>query len=363
MSLSSTTAYQYKVAVFICRAQPVHTAHLMIIEKALKIAETVIISVGSARKPSTIKNPWSVAERKELILLSLKDQFFATYDDIIKRIRFSEVGDFLYDDAEWGAEVYVNATDNGATDDKETCIIGAFKDDSSWYLNFFPQWDLVSINLIGYKSEIINATDIRRELYIKGYLGIYKNIVSPSVLEKIEDWRLTEKGKSVAEQYRFIEEYKESHSFASPCIMYKPSSQTGDTIVHKSGHILLIKRRFNPGKGLYALPGGFTNANERILDSALRELKEETKIDVDMQILRDKIVHMEQFDHPKRSERGRIITNAYLIDLGKGPLPKVKASDDAMGAHWVHIREIYNMEEELFEDHFDIINRMTKHLR
>lgn len=353
---------QYKTAVFIGRFQPFHRAHLRIVEKALEIAENVIISIGSARRPRTTKNPWSIAERKDLITLTLLDHFNGD-ESIMQRIVYSEVGDFMYDDTEWGAEVYVRALSLGATDDKKTVLIGAYKDDSSWYLKFFPQWDLMSVNLIPYNNEVLNATDIRKELYETKTLVKYKDTVSPRTLAELEKWAKTEKGDLVLEHFDWLRKYKDAHSFKDSNIKYRPSSQTGDTVVHRSGHILLIKRRFNPGRGLWALPGGFINDNERILDGALRELKEETKIDLDAQVLRDKIVHMEQFDHPRRSERGRIYTNAYLIDLGKGAFPRIKASDDAAGAKWVHIREIFSMEEEMFDDHYDIINRMIRYLK
>jgi bifunctional NMN adenylyltransferase/nudix hydrolase len=62
------------------------------------------------------------------------------------------------------------------------------------------------------------------------------------------------------------------------------------------------------------------------------------------------------FDYPKRSLRGRVITHAYLIDLGNGSLPQVKGSDDAEKAIWMPLNEFYSREEEFFEDHFHIIN-------
>ena len=121
----------------------------------------------------------------------------------------------------------------------------------------------------------------------------------------------------------------------------------------------MVKRKFNPGKGLYALPGGFIGQQEKLEDSMLRELKEETKIKVDKPILRRSIKEVKVFDHPNRSERGRTITHAHLIDLGEGPLPFVKGADDAEEARWILIADLYRMEEELYEDHSDIIQHMT----
>ena len=64
---------------------------------------------------------------------------------------------------------------------------------------------------------------------------------------------------------------------------------TVDAVVVQSGHILLVKRGDMPGKGLWALPGGFLNQEETMLDGAIRELKEETKIKVPVPVLKGSI--------------------------------------------------------------------------
>jgi len=90
-------------------------------------------------------------------------------------------------------------------------------------------------------------------------------------------------------------------------------------------------------------------------DAALRELKEETGIKVPEKVLRGSIVSNRVFDAPDRSQRGRTITHAIHIALedGEWNLPKVKGSDDAARAKWIPISRLNS--EEIFEDHFDII--------
>ena len=109
-----------------------------------------------------------------------------------------------------------------------------------------------------------------------------------------------------------------------------------------------------PGKGLWALPGGFLNQEETMLDGAIRELKEETKIKVPVPVLKGSIKGSKTFDAPNRSSRGRTITQAFFIDLGVGELPKVKGSDDAEKAFWVPFNQV--KQEKMFEDHFHIID-------
>jgi len=355
---------KYKTSVFIGRFQPVHNAHIQIIEQALKVSETVIVSVGSAHKPKTIKNPWTTKERIDMIKRALKEKLGTTQgwtdypQDFEKRVKFIEVRDHMYNNTRWASETYSKAVLAGATQDKETCLIGCFKDDSSWYLKMYPQWSFEEIGTI-YDNEnrVMNATDVREELF---FWSTVENTAHRGVLAKCTDLDLVEWAKTPAydalkQEWRFLRGYKDKWASAP----YVPTFITTDSIVVKSGHILMIKRKVNPGKGLWALPGGFLNPNEKLEDCAMRELKEETRIKVDKPVLRRSILETKVFDHPNRSLRGRTVTHAYLIDLGEGPLPEVKGGDDAAGAHWIPLADLKHLEDQMFEDHNDIIQNLT----
>jgi bifunctional NMN adenylyltransferase/nudix hydrolase len=165
-------------------------------------------------------------------------------------------------------------------------------------------------------------------------------------------WTETESFTRLKEEYNYLQDYKACWAVAP----YPVTFVTADAVVIKSGHVLVVKRGGNPGKGLVALPGGFVNQNESLDAACLRELKEETKIKVST----DKLIAARQanhvFDHPQRSLRGRTITHAYLFDLGKeGNLPTVKGSDDAEEAFWMPIGDVYSNETAFFEDHRSII--------
>jgi bifunctional NMN adenylyltransferase/nudix hydrolase len=127
---------------------------------------------------------------------------------------------------------------------------------------------------------------------------------------------------------------------------------------------LLVKRRVAPGKGLWALPGGFLNQNERLEDGVVRELREETKLKLAEGTLRGSIAHFEVFDAPNRSLRGRTITNAFLFALNDKPqLPKVKGADDAEEARWFPLDIVDAMGSVLFEDHKSIIQTMSAKIK
>jgi bifunctional NMN adenylyltransferase/nudix hydrolase len=119
--------------------------------------------------------------------------------------------------------------------------------------------------------------------------------------------------------------------------------------------VLLVRRRAEPGKGLWAFPGGFVDKNENLQSAVIRELHEETRLKLPAPVLRGSIKSREVFDHPERSLRGRTITHAYYFEFPSGELPPVKGGDDAEHAQWIPISEAMEMEEQFFEDHFHIL--------
>lgn len=351
---------QYKTAVYIGRFQPIHKAHLKTIETALEKAEQLIIFVGTDNRPRTIKDPFTTEERKYIIEDSIQEYFgeevrkweAGPSTSILTRIKIVGCRDYKYNNYNWSSEIFSKALANGATSNKETLLLGCMKDESSYYLKMFPQWDFERIPYM-YN---LDATSVREEVYKNGEVDEYDEYLMDTTIKE-----LNSKLPSFQEEFEYYQKYKDNHSFKNENIPYNPIHNTTDTVVVKSGCVLLIKRKFHPGINQYALPGGFLDSNEFIKESAIRELKEETRIKLPKSELEDKIKAYKYFDHPRRSLRGRVITHAFFIDLGYGPLPSVKkdGSSDTSGAEWVPMADVMKMEDELFEDHYDIIVNMT----
>lgn len=346
---------KYQYAVFIGRFQPLHNGHLENIQNALKIADKVLILVGSAFAARNIRNPFTFEERKRMILNSFG--FNSWRDDppkdeegvvIFNRLLIKPVRDFLYNDQDWIAEVQgvVNEEIDQFDEDVKVVLVGMKKDDTTFYLDMFPQWNFVATNEV-----VSHAATIIRDKYFT-YEIDYRFLDCPDPVKAfLQDFRQTEDYIHLSDEHSFVKKYRESFS----ALPYPPTFVTTDAVVLCNGHVLLVKRKANPGKGLWALPGGFIKHDERIDDCTIRELKEETRIEVHKNVIKGSFVTSNVFDAPNRSLRGRTITHASLYVLRQIALPKVKGSDDAEKAKWFPYVEFYDMEDKLYEDHFHIV--------
>lgn len=334
---------KYDTLVLIGRFQPFHSAHLTIIQRAKILCKQLIIITGSAHRPRTYKNPFTVEERHDMIRTStlpiVDGSFYVKLESNI---------DTVYNDAAWAVRVQTIVSKHTKPGDR-IGLIGHKKDNSSFYLDMFPQWAFEDIESI----QPLNATDIR-DLYFRNdvNMNFIKNVVPESTYTFLKEFRNTAEFLQIVKEREFIATYKKQYE----SLPYPPIFVTSDSVVICSGHVLMIKRRSEPGKGLWALPGGFVNAVEdkSVLDAAIRELKEETGIKVPVPVLKGSITANRVFDAVDRSARGRTITHCFLIQLADGELPKVKGSDDAEKARWVPIAEVRS--DECFEDHYEILS-------
>ena len=104
-------------------------------------------------------------------------------------------------------------------------------------------------------------------------------------------------------------------------VKYKiPSITTDIFIFDENLNFILIKRKNNPYKDYWALPGGFVEYGESVETAAVREAKEETSIDVELKDL------VNVYSEPDRDPRGHTITIAYTA---KGNIDNRKADSDA----------------------------------
>lgn len=95
--------------------------------------------------------------------------------------------------------------------------------------------------------------------------------------------------------------------------------------------VLLIERVNEPFKGCWAFPGGFMDMDEDAEACAIRELKEETGLEI------RSMKQVGAFTEVNRDPRGRTVSIAYYAMVVKS---EVKASDDAAQARWFPIDSV-----------------------
>jgi 8-oxo-dGTP diphosphatase len=136
----------------------------------------------------------------------------------------------------------------------------------------------------------------------------------------------------------------EKHSITTDIVIF--------TIREDKLKVLLVKRKYDPYKDKWAIPGGFVRTNESLEDAAKRELEEETGL---------KELYLEQlytFGEPKRDPRGRVITVAYFALVNSEGIG-LRAASDAVSAEWFPISKL----PALAFDHKEILDYAIKRLR
>lgn len=91
--------------------------------------------------------------------------------------------------------------------------------------------------------------------------------------------------------------------------------------------VLLVRRRYEPFAGQWALPGGFVDLEEPLEAAARRELQEETGIAV------GPLEQLYAFGDPGRDPRGRTISIVYLAQVDPAQI-QPQAADDASAVAW-----------------------------
>ena len=357
------TEKEYDLIVYIGRFQPFHVGHQKTVEQAFTLADNVLVLVGSSHGAQTIRNPWTFHERVDFISNAFYDEYYTS--STVNSLDIAACRDFTYDDNKWIANtaqiVNAHAKDIGA---KKIAVIGHDKDSTSFYLNYF-QWEFIALPAYPPEGDTIDATKIRRLMFDKNYhfvksvlpANVYSNLFrSGGGVDGDKGWVYQPQGQLMFEEWE-DDKVQRAKWAGSP---YPPIFVTADAVVLQSGCILLIKRKSFPGYGQWAMPGGFVEQDERIRAAVLRELYEETRIKVPVNVLDRAIDAYEMFDDPVRSTRGRTITHTYRITLDPTQkLPKVKGDGtETFEAKWFTLNEFSEMEGVMFEDHYHVIKHM-----
>lgn len=310
------------LGLLIGRFQPLHNGHMSLILQAASKCEKLLILVGSANSSRSIKNPFTYIEREDTI-----SKFLLAHD--LYNATVMPLNDYPYSDSQWLTDINDIVNEHYTSD----VTLFGFDKDGNDYLKWFPQYKYVNINT----EYNICSTDIRADMFNTSY-----KLLTSSVQE---DYKYFKKEKELFSKYPFPETL---------------NFNCADAVLECCGHVLLIKRGAAPGKGQWALPGGFKNANETFTDCAIRELLEETNVRVPEKVLRGSIVSSKLFDSPKRGNgipRNTLAVHMKISANNDGSLPRISNADDAEGTWWVPITDALNG-IDMYDDHTGIISTM-----
>jgi len=129
-----------------------------------------------------------------------------------------------------------------------------------------------------------------------------------------------------------------------------PALATDCVVFDARNRVLLVRRKYPPFKGQYALPGGFVEIGERVEEACRRELMEETSVKA------GKLRLVGVYSDPKRDPRVHNCAVAYVTRVARAT---PQAGDDAAAAEWV---EDWRRRKLAF-DHADIIADAVRILR
>lgn len=312
-----------KNGIFIGRFQPVHQGHIHALGIAASQVDKLYILVGSANQCRSIRNPWTFQERSTMLRQKLHNARVTNYEII-------PLNDYRYSNTQWMSDVRATAE---RYDMGSPILFGHVKEGNE-YLNWFPDWKFKSIEA----EYNVDASGVRQRMF---------------------DLKDPDMPATVQADYAFYQ--KEKVTFANYPFPETLNFNCSDAILECQGHVLLIQRKYAPGAGAWALPGGFRNRSESFLDCAIRELQEETNVRVPEKVLRGSIVKTELFDDPSRSFGIPRNTMAVYMRVNPNPdgsLPRANGADDAALCKWIPLTDALN-NIEMYDDHKDILSKVT----
>jgi 8-oxo-dGTP diphosphatase len=122
----------------------------------------------------------------------------------------------------------------------------------------------------------------------------------------------------------------------------RPLVGVGAVIVNAT-HVVLIRRRFEPLAGEWSLPGGVVEAGETLESCVVREMREETGLDVEIGPV------IEVFDRITRDDEGRVRYHYVLVDYLCWPSGgALQAGSDVDAAVWADASDLsaYHLTEK-----------------
>ncbi|MDJ1159538.1 NUDIX domain-containing protein [Chelatococcus sp. SYSU_G07232] len=320
---------RYDCLVVVGSFQPFHEGHRFVLDRTLALARRVVVLIGAAGAPRSLRNPFTAGERAAMLAGVYPREVAA------QRLLVAAVEDNLYDEAAWAAEVrriaarvLPGTAGGGGRIAIVACVGSRLCSDPA----VMAPWEVLPMEPPpgGPSAAAI------RDAYLRAEAPLPMAACPPAVVAVLHAFR-------------------DTPGF---------SELLADAFVRHADHVLLIRRGSRPGRGLLALPGGFVEAGETPTEAAIRELREETGIAardgaITAEMLRAWMVpeRMRVFDAPWRDDRARIVTHCvpFLVPDAV-ERPRIASGGDAAEAAWHRLADLGPA--GFYADHWSILRRM-----
>jgi bifunctional NMN adenylyltransferase/nudix hydrolase len=324
-----------RIGVVIGRFQPYHRGHHHVSLQAWHNCDMLVMVMCSPNRARTMRDPLTPGERKMLVAQTHNNDFL-----INTRIAHDwDKGS----DAEWYNEVKSGVENFGGPGDE--FVLFAHKKDAavSRYVSWFTsRWKVIEVD-----SFPLNATDIRNHYY-HGAPMPDGSFVTEAHAKAVNDLFGSPELRPVLAMADMPSKYARKHG--------KGPFVTVDSKVFCGDSILLVRRKNPPFEGLWALPGGFLNPGENTLQGALRELREETGLKVD---LSPYVEGHRVYSEPDRDPRASVVSvvhTFYVPPELSDSVTDVSGQDDASEAAWHRASVVRrDMRTQMAFDHWDIV--------
>jgi 8-oxo-dGTP diphosphatase len=120
-----------------------------------------------------------------------------------------------------------------------------------------------------------------------------------------------------------------------------PLVGVGALIHDRDGRVLLIKRKFEPNKGRWSLPGGLLETGETLLEAGRREVREEVGVELEIEKL------YQVSEEIIRDAEGKTRFHFVLVDFLASPDPEgatIVLNGESESFAWTRPEEIKGMD-------------------
>ncbi len=328
----------FDIVVQIGAFQPWTTQHQQQLEADLSRARQVVLAVTGATRACNTRHPFSLTEQIQLLRLAIPSNWLERVSVLAVHLPYAHASEPQPTVAQWQQAV-ADVAGHGSPK-VAARYLSAARPALPGHWHLLAPAD-IDADELAWRQAALGSNHALHVLQEKGHL-------TPSTCH---DWLarwLNQSGREhLHEEWRQLQHERAAWASAP----YPVTLVTVDAVVECGGQVLLIRRGRSPGRGLYALPGGFIDVSESLLQSACRELHEETGLN-----LADRVTPRASavFDAPDRSQRGRVITHAWHFRIDAPSPPELQAGDDASEATWVEAARLSELTTQYHDDH-DVI--------